>query len=264
MKPQTFWNDMSIDDIRGADTEHWIGVLPVAATEQHGKHLPASTDADIARAMINRTVEHLPDDLSVTFLPVQAVGASAEHGQSRGTISREPCDLAQEWFEMARELAAAGIRKLVLVSSHGGNTPVCDMVILRARIELGMLAVATSWSRFGYPTGLFSADEIAFGIHGGDIETSIMLATNPGLVDMTRAENSPSLQQSLVDSMTHLRAYGPHRFGWMMNDLNASGVVGNASAATAEKGAATLDHQASGFIELLRDVQRFDTGIFRR
>ncbi len=250
--------------IADADCGDWIAVLPVAATEQHGPHLPASTDTDIARAMVAATVAILPRDAKVSFLPVEAIGASAEHGDTPGTLSRDPCDLAQAWFNIAADLNINGVQKLVLVSSHGGNTPVCDMVIQRARIELGMLAVATSWARFGYPDGLFSADEIALGIHGGDVETSIMLAARPDSVDMAKAADFPSLQQDMIRNMTHLRAYGPHRFGWMMRDLNADGVTGNAGAATAEKGAAVIAHQSRGFIELLEDVKSFDLRHVRR
>ena len=249
--------------IADADSGDWIAVLPVAATEQHGPHLPASTDTDIARAMVAATVAILPHDAKVSFLPIEEIGASAEHGDTPGTISRDPCDLARAWLGIAADLNINGIQKLVLISSHGGNTPVCDMVIQRARIELGMLAVATSWARFGYPEGLFSDDEIALGIHGGDIETSIMLAARPDSVDMTQAEDFPSLQQDMRRDMTHLRAYGPHRFGWMMHDLNEQGVTGNAGAATAEKGAAVIAHQSRGFIELLEDVREFDPERFK-
>ncbi|MEO1161228.1 MAG: creatininase family protein, partial [Pseudomonadota bacterium] len=179
LKPHPYWKDMPASLIADADSSDWIAVLPVAATEQHGPHLPASTDTDIAKAMVAATVAILAPDAMVSFLPVEAVGASAEHGDTPGTISRDPCELAEAWLNIAADLNINGIQKLVLVSSHGGNTPVCDMVIQRARIELGMLAVATSWSRFGYPDGLFSDEEIALGIHGGDIETSIMLAARP-------------------------------------------------------------------------------------
>ncbi|MEM9471310.1 MAG: creatininase family protein [Pseudomonadota bacterium] len=264
MKPHPYWQDMSASMIAQADCSDWIVVLPVAATEQHGPHLPASTDTDIARAMVAACVSSLPDDAKVSFLPVEEIGASAEHGDAPGTISRDPCDLAQAWVDIAADLNINGVQKLVLVSSHGGNTPVCDMVIQRARIELGMLAVATSWARFGYPDGLFSDDEIALGIHGGDIETSVMLASRPETVDMAKARDFPSMQQDMRRDMQHLRAYGPHRFGWMMHDLNADGVTGNAGAASAEKGAAVIAHQSRGFIELLEDVKSFDLSRFRR
>jgi creatinine amidohydrolase len=255
---------MTQEQVSGADTRNWICVLPVAATEQHGPHLPASTDCDIAEALTAAVIARLPDDLAVTFLPLQRIGASAEHGQTPGTISREPHVLAEDWFSVLADAAGQGVRRFVIVSSHGGNTATADMLILRARIELEVLAVATSWSRFGYPEGLFSEDELALGIHAGDVETSIMLAHNPELVTMAKAENFGSLQEELRSSMTHLRAYGPHRFGWMMRDLNQHGAVGNAAAAKAEKGNAVIRHQAEGFVELLRDVQRFDLTLLKR
>jgi len=214
--------------------------------------------------MVGACVSILPADANVCFLPVEEVGASAEHGDTPGTLSREPFELAQAWFHIAADLNVNGIRKLVLVSSHGGNTPVCDLVCQRARIELGMLAVATSWSRFGYPDNMFSNDEISLGIHGGDIETSIMLAARPDTVDMAKAQAFSSLQQEMVRDMKHLRAYGPHRFGWMMHDLNEQGVTGNAGAATAEKGKAVIAHQSRGFLELLDDVKSFDPNRFKR
>lgn len=258
VQPAPQWTDMTAEAIAAADTGGWIAVLPVAATEQHGPHLPASTDADIARAMIAACIEQLPEGLPVTFLPVEEIGWSAEHGDSPGTVSADPVELAGKWFSIAASLKSHGLRKLVIVSSHGGNTPVVDTVIMRARAELGLLCVATAWSRFGTPPDLFSDDEIRFGIHGGDIETSIMLAHCPASVNMDKAQDFGSLQQKLARSMKHLRAYGPHRFGWMMHDLNANGVAGNAAAATAEKGLAVIAHQAAGFIELLKDVDRFE------
>ena len=260
MCPKHHWTEMDTAAIAAADTSAWIAVLPVAATEQHGPHLPASTDADIARAMVAATIAALPHEMSVTFLPVEEVGWSAEHGATPGTVSAQPGALADRWMAIARDVHALGINKLVLVSSHGGNTPVADIVILRARAELGLLCVATAWSRFGYPQGLFADDEVRFGIHGGNIETSIMLAHRPDAVAMDKAQDFGSLQQELAHGMPHLRAYGPHRFGWMMHDLNAHGVAGNAAAATADKGHATIAHQSAGFIELLHDVDRFKPG----
>ena len=106
--------------------------------------------------------------------------------------------------------------------------------------------------------------EIALGIHGGDIETSIMLAARPETVDMAKAEQFASQQRDLMRDMKHLRAYGPHRFGWMMHDLNAEGVTGNAGAATADKGAAVIAHQSQRFIELLEDVRSFDPAFLKR
>src|SRR5690606_37551620 len=122
--------------------------------------------------------------------------------------------------ELGESVARAGIRKLILVNAHGGNVPVLDLVIRDLRVRHDMLAVATGWSRFGVPPGLFSADELTLGIHGGDVETSIMLHLRPDLVDMGRAADFRSHQADFIREFQHLRAYGPAQFGWKAQDLN--------------------------------------------
>jgi creatinine amidohydrolase len=145
-----------------------------------------------------------------------------------------------------------------MLNAHGGNSPLMTIVATEARVRFNMLAVATSWTRFGLPEGLISPEEKAIDIHGGDIETSVMLALHPDRVDMGRAEAFQSRQSEFASRYRHLRAYGPHAFGWKMSDLNKAGVAGNAAAATAEKGEAILAHAVKGIMELLQDVAAFD------
>ena len=121
-----------------------------------------------------------------------------------------------------------------------------------------MLAVPCSFSRFGYPDGLFSADEIAHGIHGGAVETSLMLAARPDLVRTDLARNFVPASAAMAREFKWLRAGEPVGFGWMSQDLNPSGAIGDATLATAAKGEAALAHGARAFVELLDDVTRFD------
>lgn len=255
--PLTFVND--IDALAGARVdEETIAILPVAATEAHGPHLPVSTDCDIAQGHLSALAPYLSSPIDAVVLPVQRIGASREHLWAQGTQSRDEGALIAEWFEVAEQWARAGGRRLVIVSSHGGNTPVVESVILKARAELGMLAVGTAWLRFGMPEGLFDDDERRYGIHGGAIETALMLHYCPGKVDMGGAANFGSALETIEAGMTHLTAYGRHRFGWLSSDLNPNGVVGDATVATADKGAALADHILEGFAQLLDDVARFD------
>jgi creatinine amidohydrolase len=258
MLPRRFWREMTTEDFRDPDVGRWIAVLPVAAIEQHGPHLPVATDTAIAEAEIARTVELLRDDLPVTFLPVQAIGKSNEHIASPGTLTLSWETATRAWIEIGESVARAGVRKLVVVNSHGGNVPVVDVVCRELRVRFDMLAVQTHWARFGQPDGVFPAHEFIDGIHAGDIETSLMLHIAPELVRMDRAEAFRSAQTSFIQEFAHLRGHGPHAFGWMAQDLNPKGAVGDATAATAGKGFASLDHAARGFVELLRDVDRFD------
>ena len=157
-------------------------MLPLAATEQHGPHLPLETDVLIGEAYLARVRELLPVALPVTFLPLQPVGISTEHIDYPGTLTL-PTDVAlKDWMAIGESVARAGIRKLVMVTSHGGNSAAMSLVAQDLRAHHGLLVVTTSWSRFGAPDGLFSAEEMRHGIHGGAVETSIMLARYPHTV----------------------------------------------------------------------------------
>lgn len=235
-----------------------IAVLPVAAVEQHGPHLPVGTDSYIAEAYLACVRALLPEQSPVAFLPVQQVGASDEHRAFQGTLTLSPETALRAFVEIGESVHRAGISKLVIINSHGGNIALIDLAARQLRVRHGMVAVHTSWGRFGYPDGLFGAGEHTHGIHGGDIETSIMLAAYPDLVRRERIANFIPATYAMEQEYRHLRADFPVGFGWMTQDLHPSGAVGDASLATAEKGKAVLDHGARAFVELLRDVGRFE------
>jgi creatinine amidohydrolase len=130
---------------------------------------------------------------------------------------------------------------------------------LECRARYRLLAVTCSWSRFGLPEGLVDERERAFGVHGGLVETALMLHFRPDLVDIARAGDFASLQAVLGERFEHLRAYGPVGFGWLAGDLNPEGVVGNAAAADAALGAAVAAHRAAAFAALLAEVAAAET-----
>ncbi len=240
-----------------------IVVLPLGAHEQHGPHLPFESDTIIAEGIVARVGEAIPAGLNVNFLPVQPVGYSIEHMDTEGTQSLAFSEAVNQWIGIGENLHAGGIRKLVMLNAHGGNSPLMTIVATELRVRLGMLAVATSWTRFGLPEGLITPEEKALDIHGGFIETSVMLALRPDLVDMSKARNFSNAQSGFAEEFKYLRAYGPHAFGWKMHDLNTDGVAGNAAAATAEAGEKLIANAVSGFVDLLRDVDRFDLARFK-
>jgi creatinine amidohydrolase len=252
-----YWGELTTEDFRALDPERAIAMLPVAAIEQHGPHLPVLTDTAIADGMLGLLRERLPDELSALALPTQAYGKSNEHLLSPGTLTLSAGTLLDALAELGASIARAGLRKVVLMNSHGGNADVLGVVSRELRVRHGMLCVATHWRRFGLPAGMYDAIEERHGIHAGDIETSLMLHLRPDLVRMEKAQNFVSSALAIEQQFTHLRAVGPHGFGWIAQDLNPDGAVGNASIATARKGEATAEHQVQGCIALLRDMTAF-------
>jgi creatinine amidohydrolase len=250
----------SSDPSRSRDTPSAdaIAVLPLGAHEQHGPHLPFDTDTRIADGIVARLKTAMPAELNVTFLPTEPVGYSIEHVDVPGTKTLAFDEAVNRWLGIAKSLERQGVRKFVMLNAHGGNAPLMTIVATEARVRFNMLAVATSWTRFGVPDGVISPGDKAIDIHGGDIETSVMLALHPELVDMTKASSFASRQSDFIAQFRHLRAYGPHAFGWKMADLNHQGVAGNAAVATADKGEMLIAHSVAGLVELLQDVDAFD------
>ena len=261
--PKRDWLEMTWQDIAGATTECWIAVLPLAAIEQHGPHLPLGVDSFIAEAYLSRAREMLPDDLPVTFLPIQRVGISTEHLAYSGTLTFSAQTAIAAWTELGESLARAGLRKLVMVTSHGGNVAAMELVARDLRARLRMLAVTVGWHRVGYPDGVFSSEEKKHGIHAGDIETSLMLAAKPDTVHIQKAVRATPETVAMAQEFKWLGAYRPAGFAWMTQDLNPTGAVGDGTLAKADKGEAALAQGAKAFVELLREIDRFDLSRLR-
>jgi creatinine amidohydrolase len=255
--PARYWLDLTTEEFRSRDMSRTIAVLPVAAVEQHGPHLPVGVDTYINEGYLERAIALVPDDLDVLVLPVQAIGKSNEHLAFPGTLTYSAETVIRAWTEIGESVFRTGCRKLVFLNSHGGNIAVIDIVARELRVRHGLLAVNAAWHRLGYPAGLYSEFEMRHGIHGGDAETSLMLAFRPATVHMDKAAIFEPRTVEMERRFKHLRAIQPIGFGWMSQDLNPAGAMGEASSATATKGEATADYGARAFIELLREIDQF-------
>ena len=256
--PARYWLDLTTEDFATRDMSRMIAVLPVAAVEQHGPHLPVGVDTFINEGYLAAMMPLVPAELDVLVLPVQAVGKSNEHLAFPGTLTLSWETVIRAWIEIGESVSRAGCRKLVIVNSHGGNIAPIDIVARELRVRHGMICVTAAWHRLGYPEGTYDASELRHGIHGGDAETSLMLAFRPDLVRQDKAAAFASRTIAMESEFTWLSAIQPAGFGWMAQDLHPAGAMGDASRATPEKGAASAAHGARAFVDLLRDVDRFE------
>jgi len=257
MPKSRYWIDLSTRDVAELPPDT-IAILPVGAVEQHGPHMPLGTDAIINRGIVARALELVAADVSVIVLPEQTVGTSSEHLSFPGTLSHMPTALIGIWTTVLECTARAGIGKLLIFNSHGGQVSLLQPVALDIRRRLGVLCAYASWFDAGYPAGLFTPEEEEFGIHAGAIETAMMMHLRPELVDAASLADFPSRALDFRGAFSALQADpGNGRlggFGWMAEDLNRFGAMGDASAATPEAGRKLVDHAAGKLATLLGEI----------
>jgi creatinine amidohydrolase len=272
-----FWSEMSTLDFQKIDKHRAIAVLPLAATEQHGPHLPVSVDADIVDGVIQASLPFLKQlsaaalgqsdapqaPPSILFLPTQRVGLSPEHAAFPGTLTLKPETIVHLWTDIAESVQAAGIHKLVLFNAHGGHVGIMDVVARQLRARLGMLVYSVNWYQLPLLdaqgqdlNALFSDHEHRFGVHAGDIETSVMLALKPHAVQMEKAKHFNSSAEQRATGFDILGNGRSAKLAWQMQDYNAEGAAGNAANATPEKGRALLHAAGQSLAKLMFEIDR--------
>lgn len=252
------WETLTSPDFATLDAATTVALLPMGAVEQHGPHLPLGTDSRICDAIVDAALA-LPGGLGqVLRLPTQRIGVSPEHASFAGTLSLEPELALAIVTAIGRAVAATPVRKLILFNAHGGQPQILDLAAPRLRRETGLLVVRATYFRFGTPPGLIPEAEARYGLHGGMLETSLMLAIAPELVRAEHCRDFPSRAAALEQGSAVFRVEGRTGIGWLAEDLNAQGVVGDAAHASAELGRPLLDHYAAALAALIADVQRLD------
>ncbi|MCR8958435.1 creatininase family protein [Variovorax sp. S2] len=253
-----YWSQLTTRDFAALDVAATVAVLPLGATEQHGPHLPLGVDTVLADGIVAASLPLLPADLPVLFLPTQQIGLSPEHARFAGTLTLSAETVIRMWKEIGAGVARAGVKKLVLFNAHGGHVGAMDIVARELRAEHGLIVYSVSW--FNLPLGdagaQFGAGEHRFGVHAGDIETSMMLALAPQQVRMDEAKNFRSTSEQRAADYAILGNGKSAKLGWAMEDYNPQGAAGNAAAATAARGQAVVDAAAEQLALLLAEVSR--------
>ncbi len=251
------WTALTTIDAQTLDPDHSIAVLPMAAIEQHGPHLPIGTDLFINNGILDAVQPVSGLDVDIYRLPPLTIGKSDEHQSFAGTLSLSSATLANTVLEMANGLANSGVRKLLIFNSHGGNPEVIRICTRALRQRFQMLAVEASWGRFGLPDGLMPAEDVAHDLHAGFIETSMMLHLRPDLVRRHAIAAVEPKSRDWEEDHEILMPEGVVSFGWQTEDLHPSGVIGDPSHATAEAGAEIIAHCAKTVGTVLADMARF-------
>jgi len=252
------WAELATTDFALPEIGRAVAILPVAAVEQHGPHLPLGTDAIISQGIVDAAVALAAPGTPAIVLPAQEIGTSHEHLAFGGTLSFDATTLIRVWTGIAEGVHRAGLRKLVIFNAHGGQAGVPELVGVDLRARLGMIVAWASPGAFGTPEGAVDPQESTHGLHGGLKETAMLLHLRPDLVRREAMRNFPSEGEKMARSFDQLRAAGRVGFGWQAQDLNPAGVVGNAAAATPELGARLVAHAAAGLAQLIADMVRFE------
>jgi creatinine amidohydrolase len=258
------WDELTSPEFAALDPVRTVAVLPVGAIEQHGPHLPVGVDAMLVSAAVERLMARAPAERRFLVLPVLPIGKSNEHAAFPGTLSLSFETLTRLWLEVGESVARAGLRKLLILNSHGGQIQLQDVVARELRVRQKMFVVTATLGAFGPARDLFAVDELRHGIHGGGVETSIMLHLHPALVRAAERACFTPTSVAIEREYRYLRPEGSAvGFGWQTQDLHTAGACGDALDADAERGRRVLDGAVEQLIELLAEIERFPLEFLR-
>lgn len=258
MRIQGYWADLKAPDFHDLP-EDTVAILPFGATEQHGAHLPVSVDATLVDEVLVRSQMHWPEETHALILPTLSVTKSNEHLNHPGTLTLSARTLMAMIDEIGASVARAGVKRLVMLNGHGGNTAVLEVACRELRLSHGMITAHASWFGFAETGDLISPSDGAHDLHAGDIETSAMLAARAALVDMSKTADQPPKSRDWHENLRWTGLSGQAaRPAWHIDDLTPNGVCGDATAATKDKGEAFLNSAALNFAQFLAEFACFD------
>lgn len=255
--PSRLVHELSSPAATGALGESSILVLPVGAIEGHGPHLPLSTDALIAEASTTAAVARAAGKgVDVWQLPTLSITKSDEHAWAAGTLWLEPETMLRTLVDIGRSVLATPSRTLVFLNGHGGNVAILAVALRELRRRFGLRTFLLPAPNVSLPAGAIGLpDELGMGIHGGFVETSLVMHLRPDLVD------AASFVRRVPEELAEFRHVGfagrPVTFGWLSDDFGPSGVIGDPSGSNAAAGASLFESWLTFAAEALAEIERF-------
>jgi creatinine amidohydrolase len=251
------YEELTGPDIATEISPSSILLLPIGAVEQHGPHLPMSVDHVIAHETATAVVEECGDDLDVWQLPTMSISKSNEHAWSPGTLYLSPETMMAVLRDIGRAVTSTGAERLVLLNGHGGNTTHLGTALRELRLEFGLKTFLMHPSLPPAYGGLSTEEELGMGIHGGLNETSVFMHLRPHLVDLSKAERK--VPEAIADN-THVKFGGSVSFGWLSNDFDPAGYIGDPTGASVELGKTLFERAVGTLSEAMAEVKAFDFG----
>jgi len=252
-----YFPDLTGPQVAELLTDRSILVQPLGAIEQHGPHLPLSTDSVVATAVAEAAIAQVGEELDVWLLPTLEYTKSNEHAWSAGTVWLSATTLMAVLDDLGRCVATTPAQRLVFLNGHGGNSALLNVANRELRLAHGLMTFVTHPGVPPDQGGTSPEDELGMGVHGGTDETSLMLHLAPHLVNMELAERR--VPEKLAMNQ-YVRFGGRVSFGWMSNDFFPDGYIGDPTAASAELGKQLFEGAVRGFGEALREISTFNFG----
>lgn len=252
-----YWGNLKTTDFDKIDLSNAIAIMPTGSIEQHGPHLPLCVDAKITEGILKKVMEMTPNELDVLVLPVLPIGKANEHEDYKGTLSLATNTIINYWMDIANSVVRTGLKKILILNGHGGQTNITQIVARELRVMNDVLVVPINWWSLRPKEHLYTENEYFYGVHGGAEETSVMLHLSRDLVDENEiCDFTPKAYDSLKEfPLLHMAGVN---YAWKAKDLNESGACGNASLSSSEDGVKIVDECSSMIIELLREMSRFN------
>ena len=247
---------LSWPEVAALPKDEGVVILPIGAIEQHGPHLPTQTDSLIVSYILEATLHHLPSEVQAWALPPLNYGKSNEHTGFPGTISLTAKTLLAVLHDIAVSVQRAGFRRLAFINGHGGNSALLEVAARDIRAATGLMCFCLQPALYVDPPFEISTAERCFGIHAGELETSLVLEIAPELVQMEKAiRHFPPFP----DTESDLFLFGPASTAWLSADWSDSGVFGDATLGSADKGHALIVAAVERLGKLITAISRFET-----